>query len=154
MRKILLPLFIFTLLLDADAQLAVGTVRKTVTTDTNGWVINNPIGFSNQVSMVVAATNNNQLVRYQELTNTVTAITNIYPLATTRGGTGAQTTQLPGNWTNTINFTVGGTNNANAYRVQGVLGFTGSISNLGATVGTTNVDVYATGILTNKFTIP
>lgn len=63
----------------------VGDVFKSVMTDPSGNVINTPLTFSNQVSMTVAATNINQLVRYQEFTNTISgainnATTNYFPV--------------------------------------------------------------------------
>jgi len=52
------------------------------------------------------------------------------------------------------NTTTTGTNNANAYKVGGVLGITEITSNLSAVAGVTNVQAFSSGILTNKFTIP
>jgi hypothetical protein len=147
-------LFVHLLIQLSHAQLAVGTVRKSVITDTNGNVINNPLIFSNQVSVLVNATSQFQVVNFGQFTNTVTATTNIYPLAVSKGGTSTTTTQLPGSWTNTVNFTIGGTSSANAYRVHGTLGFSGSVTNLGPSLGSSNVVVFSDGIVTNKFTIP
>lgn len=152
MKKFIISLLLCVPFL-VQAQLPVGTIRRSVVTDTNGWFINNPIGFSNQVSMVVAPTNNNQLIRFQELTNSLFSATNsIRPIAT--GGTSTNTTRLVGSWTNSLNFTVSGTNNANAYAVKGQLGFSGSVTNLGPGLGSSNVMFFCDGIVTNKTTIP
>lgn len=48
--------------------------------------------------------------------------------------------------------TILGTNNARFYMVNGVRGMTLSVTNVG--IGMTNVEVFAEGLLTNKFTIP
>lgn len=47
-----------------------------------------------------------------------------------------------------------GTNNARYYKVDGVRGMTLSITNIGPSLGSSNVEVFAEGLLTNKFTIP
>lgn len=60
----------------AYAQLPVGTIRKSVVTDTNGWMINNPIGTSNQFSVITAATTANHVVRFGDFTNSVFNVTN------------------------------------------------------------------------------
>lgn len=52
----------------------------------------------------------------------------------------------------TNNLTVLGTNNSRFYMVNGVRGITLSVTNVG--IGVTNVEVFAEGLLTNKFTIP
>lgn len=65
--RIIIPLLLFSVF--CMAQLPIGTVRKPVYTDNGGNVLSTPITFSNQVSMTVAASNNNDLVRYKEFTN-------------------------------------------------------------------------------------
>lgn len=69
MKKIFLLLILTSI--SAFAVLPPGTIRVPIYTDGTN-VLNNPITFSNQVSMTVAATNLNQLVRYQEFTNSLT----------------------------------------------------------------------------------
>lgn len=46
------------------------------------------------------------------------------------------------------------TNQATIYKVGATEGFTGSVTNLGPVLGSSNVMVFATGVMTNKFTIP
>lgn len=149
-------LFIFILFITgvAHAQLPVGTTRTSVVTDGSGNIINTPLAFSNQFNIYVSATNRFEPVIIQQFTNTITIVTNIYPLSVSRGGTGQPTTQLTGSWTNTINFRTSGTNDANAFSLNGILGRTGSISNMSASAGVTNVMVFTNGFLHNFFTIP
>lgn len=149
------PLFLIMSLITFGtllAQLPVGTVRKSTGTDPSGYIVNNPLIYSNQFTVIYPATNANQIVRFAEFTNSVYNATNtVTPLKL--GGTGVATTQLVGSWTNTINYTVGGTNQANAYQVKGQLGFTGVITNMAGT-GVSNVTSYCDGIVTNSFLIP
>ena len=164
-------LIILCLAIAVSAQLPVGTTRTSIVTDGSGNVINNPVAFSNQVTMYIAATNVNQLVRFQELTNSLYAVTNqsilIQAVTNTTSTVGFlnlntsakiatlsnPNTLLPGSWTNAINFTVGGTNNANAYAVKGQLGRTGQFTNMVGS-GLSNVFYYSEGILTNVTLIP
>lgn len=44
------------------------------------------------------------------------------------------------------------TNNATVYQQAGIIGFSGSVTNVG--VGNTNVCAYGSGVLTNRFFIP
>lgn len=46
------------------------------------------------------------------------------------------------------------TNNSTVYQASGISGFNGSVTNLGPTLGSSNVIVYAYGLVTNQFTIP
>lgn len=70
MKKLLFILILFVPFL-VHSQVPVGTVRQSVTTDVNGYVISNPLIFSNQFQIIVAPTSNFQVVRYQDLTNQV-----------------------------------------------------------------------------------
>lgn len=151
MKKTLTTILVLSTLL-VYGQLPVGTTRNSVVTDASGNVINTPITYSNQVSMVVTATTPLHIVNFGQFTNTVTSITNIYPLAISKGGNGVATTQLPGSWTNSINFTTSGTNGANAFSIQGQLGFTGVVTNNGS--GSTNITSYLLGIVTNNIRTP
>lgn len=180
-KFILFTLFIliFASCLFAQTNLAVGTIRKPIMTDASGNVVSTNIVISNQWVMVPVPTASNHIARIMDVTNTPVVslaltngfsrvpwlsitnavrtfniITNTTFIPISNGGTSTNTTLLTGSWTNTINFTTSGTNNANAFSVKGILGFTGSITNLGPGVGSSNVSVYTTGILTNKFTIP
>lgn len=89
MKKYLLILLLISS--SCYGQLTTGTQRVSVTTDQSGHVISTPLVFSNQANMIVAASNQQELVRYVEFTNGlagVTAgagITNIY---NTGAGTG------------------------------------------------------------------
>ena len=58
-------------------QLAVGTVRVGVMTDSSGNIINTPLTFSNQASMAVAASNGTELVRFREFTNGIAGVSNV-----------------------------------------------------------------------------
>lgn len=104
--------------------------------------------------MRVEATSSNHLVRYSQFTNaSATNITSgILPIA--RGGTGTNSTFLIGTWTNSINFKTLGTNDANAFAINGAVGKTASVSNLSAVPGVTNVTVWTNGVFANSFTIP
>lgn len=149
--KLLTLFFILLSITALFAQLPVGTTRTTVTTDASGNILNTPLILSNQVTMTVAATTANQLVRFNELTNSIAGSTNVV-IPVRLGGTGVATTQLAGSWTNTINFRVNGTNDSNAYRIQGQLGFTGVVTNNGN--GSTNFTAYLLGIVTNNVRTP
>lgn len=46
------------------------------------------------------------------------------------------------------------TNDAAFYRVNGIPGFTGSVTNIGPDLGSSNILVYASGLVTNYFKIP
>lgn len=78
-------LFLLLSLICVNAY-AVGEERNTLVYDQNGYVINTGIIWSNQFQIIVTPTNNNQVVRYQELTNsTSSSITNV---VNTGAGTG------------------------------------------------------------------
>lgn len=122
----------------AQTNLPVGTIRRPIITDNSGNGISTNIVFSNQVVMVAAPSLSNHLARLQDITNNASvnfALTNA--------------TSLIGPYTITIvsktaRFSTNGSS----------LFFTGSITNLGPGLGSSNVTVYTLGILTNKFTIP
>lgn len=112
---------------------------------------------TNAVGSTSSLTNVNSNIPWITITNAVRVSnlsTNSTPIPIANGGIGTNSTVLIGSWTNTVNHRVNGTNDANAYMVKGILGFNGSITNLGPGTGSSNVMVYTTGILTNKFTIP
>jgi hypothetical protein len=80
----------------------------------------------------------------------------IAPIPLISGGLGTNVTALVGSWTNSVNFRANGTNDANAYSVKGVLGFTAIVTNWPLTVTGgifSNRLYYSNGILTNM-TIP
>ncbi len=79
LKFILAGIAVLFLVVIAICNAAPGDVRKTVTTDGNGNILNNPLTLSNQVSMIPAATAVNQLVRYQELTNGLASVSNSVP---------------------------------------------------------------------------
>lgn len=72
-------------------------------------------------------------------------------LTTFTGSTGNEILIHPTVTTNTHAFFSGSLNSTN-YMVNGVRGMTLSVTNVG--IGMTNVEVFAEGLLTNKFTIP
>lgn len=187
MKKLILILLVLCSPVATFGQLTNGTTRTSVMKDASGNITSTPLVFSNQVSMVVNPTNNQDVVNLQYLTNTIFSITNASPIANTvtnvrtavpwlsvtnaggksfsiitnttpvsipNGGTSTNTTMLVGSWTNTINFRTSGTNDANAFSLNGFVGATGTISNLSATAGVTNVMVFTNGFLHNRFTIP
>ncbi|MEM4247649.1 MAG: hypothetical protein QXH80_00075 [Candidatus Nanoarchaeia archaeon] len=85
MRKIFLSIFaLIGIIAVCEAQLPVGTVRKSVMTDESGNVVSTPLQFSNQVTMIASPTNPLHLLRYQDMTNyssVLNAITNITAVA-------------------------------------------------------------------------
>lgn len=151
MKKLLLPLMLL-IPIWVYGQAAVGTVRKSMTTDVNGNVLNSPVAYSNQFHIYVTSSNVAEVVVFQQLTNSIFIVTNEVKQINF-GGTGSSTTQLTGSWTNTINFRVNGTNSANAYSVHGQLGFSGNVTNMVGT-GLSNIVFYSDGIVTNRTTIP
>lgn len=151
MKKILITIsMVFAAVL---LMAAVGDTLISVMTDSSGNVVSTPLVFSNQVNMVPVATNGGQLIRYANYTNSSASIITSDKIAIVNGGTGTNVTQLTGTWTNTVNFQVNGTNNATQYRVGGVLGFSGSVTNTfgGSSPTVTNIMVYGGGVLTNVF---
>lgn len=81
---------------------AVGDTYRSVMVDSGGLIQNDPISKTNNISIYTAPSSAFHLIRYADMTNTV-----LFPLPVSRGGTGTNTTMLPGNWTNSLNFTVG-----------------------------------------------
>lgn len=119
--------FIFLILVQASfAQLPIGSQRNPIYTDNTGAgnVLNTPLNFSNQFTIIPAPTTSLQVVRYADLTNTASFI---FPISIAKGGTGTNTTVLTGSWTNAgtftalTNLTVRGVfvNGANTYPILG-----------------------------------
>lgn len=118
----------------------VGTVRKTLESDSSGNVINTPVTLSNQWSMVPVASSANHLIAYKDLTNYVGAATNTIAAPSLTGnlnisrfnsGTGASGTTF---WRGDGTWGVAGTGNA-VTNVSGTQIFTGTNAFAHATVG-------------------
>ena len=75
------------------------------------------------------------------------------------GNTGNEIYLMPSVTTNTFDFVVGRrmtalTNNATFYQMAGNPGGTASVTNLGPSLGSSNVVVFTNGLFMNTFTIP
>lgn len=100
MKTLLIFLLAFTSVVMAQ------TTTKPVYTDASGNVLSSPIVWSNNFQVIQAPTNANHAVRFVDLTNS----TSVYPIPISKGGTGTNTTQLTGSWTNTLAFTASNLN--------------------------------------------
>lgn len=149
------------------AQLPIGTIRKPIMTDNNGNVVSTNLVFSNQVVMVAAPTISNHIARLMDVTNqaSVTAsITNITGdssiLVSGSGHTRALSYSNASGFATTSYVDTSLTNghltfSTIGYKIGGVSGFSGSVTNMGNPTGTaTNIQVFGSGILTNVIRIP